>query len=88
MYTEGISLRKIIDLIFALVVLAGLIWSNHYLNQQTEMASAEVEYKIVLDPGHGGDDPGKVGVNNALEKEINLQYEIVTNLLKKEKEGI
>ena len=27
---------------------------------------------IVIDAGHGGDDPGKVGVNNALEKDINL----------------
>lgn len=27
---------------------------------------------IVIDPGHGGNDPGKVGVNNALEKDINL----------------
>ena len=28
---------------------------------------------IVIDAGHGGDDPGKIGINNALEKEINLQ---------------
>lgn len=27
---------------------------------------------IVVDPGHGGWDPGKVGVNGALEKDINL----------------
>ena len=27
---------------------------------------------IVIDAGHGGEDPGKVGVNNALEKDINL----------------
>ena len=27
---------------------------------------------IVIDAGHGGDDPGKIGINNALEKDINL----------------
>lgn len=27
---------------------------------------------VVIDAGHGGVDPGKVGVNNALEKDINL----------------
>lgn len=28
---------------------------------------------IIIDPGHGGADPGKVGINGALEKDINLQ---------------
>lgn len=27
---------------------------------------------IVIDAGHGGTDPGKIGINNALEKDINL----------------
>ena len=27
---------------------------------------------IVIDPGHGGFDPGKVGVNQTLEKDVNL----------------
>ena len=28
---------------------------------------------VVIDSGHGGNDPGKIGVNGSLEKEINLQ---------------
>lgn len=28
---------------------------------------------VVIDSGHGGNDPGKVGINGALEKDINLQ---------------
>lgn len=28
---------------------------------------------VVIDAGHGGEDPGKVGINEALEKDINLQ---------------
>ena len=27
---------------------------------------------FVIDPGHGGEDPGAIGVNGALEKDINL----------------
>lgn len=27
---------------------------------------------IAVDAGHGGDDPGKVGINSALEKDVNL----------------
>lgn len=27
---------------------------------------------IVVDPGHGGVDPGKIGINNVLEKDLNL----------------
>ena len=28
---------------------------------------------VVIDAGHGGDDPGKIGINGALEKDINLK---------------
>lgn len=28
--------------------------------------------KVVIDAGHGGNDPGKIGVDDSLEKEINL----------------
>lgn len=38
-------------------------------NQQNEQ---EKVMTVVIDAGHGGIDPGKVGVNDALEKDINL----------------
>lgn len=37
----------------------------------------EYKYRVVIDAGHGGDDPGKVGINNALEKDINLQIALL-----------
>src|SRR5699024_10003688 len=39
---------------------------------------------VVIDAGHGGKDPGKVGVNDALEKDINLQ---IAGKLKEELEA-
>lgn len=43
------------------------------LENPTDETTVRKDYPvIVLDAGHGGFDPGKVGVNGALEKDINL----------------
>lgn len=49
-----------------------------YVNSvQTASNGAEAEGRekwcVVIDAGHGGFDPGKIGVNGALEKDVNLQ---------------
>lgn len=51
--------------------------------------SQQVENKnklcVVIDAGHGGSDPGKVGINNQLEKELNLKIaEILKRFLQAE----
>ncbi len=68
-------MKKYLSLVFMIMVLL----SVSILAKQTipvfslHQAPAEVPKQlVVIDPGHGGRDPGKVGVNNALEKEINL----------------
>lgn len=44
---------------------------------ETNVTSRDVNSRnlpvVVIDAGHGGIDPGKVGINGALEKDINLQ---------------
>jgi N-acetylmuramoyl-L-alanine amidase len=40
---------------------------------------------ILIDPGHGGSDPGKVGAGNVLEKDINLSLSLcLKKILEKE----
>lgn len=36
---------------------------------------------VVIDAGHGGFDPGKVGINKALEKDINLSIAVKLKML-------
>ena len=35
-------------------------------------ADQSLPVQVVIDVGHGGEDPGKIGINQALEKDINL----------------
>lgn len=40
-------------------------------NQQEDSSSGPV-YKVVVDPGHGGDDPGAIGASGSFEKDFTL----------------
>lgn len=49
-------------------------------DQSEEPDVVKVEEKgmtIAIDPGHGGYDPGKVGINGALEKDVNLEISLM-----------
>lgn len=43
------------------------------------------KYKVLIDSGHGGIDPGKVGVNGAYEKDINLSIALLLMNILEEK---
>lgn len=55
-----------------------------YKDQTASVLSSSVlspKYVVVVDAGHGGADPGKVGINNALEKDINLSIALKLKML-------
>lgn len=70
---------------------AGEYLYDNYMVDEGQMTAASAEKgdkpKIVIDSGHGGSDPGKVGINQALEKDINLQIAQKVKILL-EKQGI
>lgn len=72
------GLAAVLTLLGSLYVRNALRETATLQETQTEQArsasreGAEDGRVIVIDAGHGGEDPGKIGVNQALEKEINL----------------
>lgn len=69
-----LTLRRKIELCMTLLLLLGMIIVSRKLSQLVTSENVQAQNDIVvIDAGHGGDDPGKVGVNKALEKDINLK---------------
>lgn len=80
-------MRQKIELAAAILVLAGLIILSRAVSKYVNNSQVKSEKTIiVLDPGHGGSDPGKIGVNDVKEKTVNLAIAgMVQEMLKKEK---
>lgn len=56
----------------AAVMVDGYAQKQEERTQEKDDYTKMQKYCVVVDAGHGGDDPGKVGVNGALEKDLNL----------------
>lgn len=67
-------MKKKIELLMGLCILlcAFVLARKSAVFVQSERAGS-APLCIVVDAGHGGDDPGKIGINDVLEKDINLQ---------------
>lgn len=72
MLLGDVFLRKGLEFILVLAVLAGLIFAGREVSQYASAQKVEANKLVVLDPGHGGRDPGKVGSEDILEKDLNL----------------
>lgn len=65
--------RKVITLSLLVgIFLFGAAYVKRIEQEQVAYTMGNTATVVVIDAGHGGIDPGKVGVNDALEKEINL----------------
>lgn len=68
---------KKIGAILVMLALLGLsvVYYRRTYSEVAEVfsnASDKQIVKVVIDPGHGGNDPGGIGVSGVLEKDVNL----------------
>lgn len=66
------SRNRALTILYICVIMIGT--ARVYVNETKDVSSMPVNHKnIVIDPGHGGADPGKVAGDGTQEKGINLK---------------
>lgn len=68
----AVKKEKILIVLYLLIIFVGLVTTVR--RESVAVFSMPMSKKVVLiDSGHGGWDPGKIGEGNVLEKDINLK---------------
>lgn len=65
-------MSRTLRVIMALLMIIAVYCTFRFRLVSSSVSNTTDAPVIVIDPGHGGDDPGKIGINGALEKDINL----------------
>lgn len=68
--------RKTMEVLMAVLFLAAAYCLSREGAKLVENINGEKK-TVVVDPGHGGMDPGKIGINDVEEKEINLEISLM-----------
>lgn len=65
--------------VLAVVVCTVMVQTGKVVHtwSSTKTSSEDAMYTVAIDPGHGGIDPGKIGINDAQEKEVNLAISLI-----------
>ena len=79
--------KKIWELGMTVLLLTGVFWLARTGARLTGADAGAGNGVVLIDSGHGGSDPGKIGIHQEKEKDINLQ---IAKRLKKqlEKNGV
>lgn len=66
--------KEVVEIIIVAILLVSMFLLSYKASEYVNSTHVKIKENrtIVLDAGHGGDDPGKIAVNGAEEKDINL----------------
>ncbi len=89
-YIRKLSFSAKLELLMSIILLIIVIVLAYRMPDIVEVNAETTDdntYTVIIDPGHGGNDPGKIAVNNAQEKDINLSISLKLKEIMEE-EGI